>query len=57
MFGAEAAYDLACRIETLARTGNVRDAAEPCERLEQALEVIHRELAAFARAPSLTDHH
>lgn len=54
MFGAEAAYDLANRIEGLAREGNFRAAGGPLEDLKQVLAEVERELSVFSAAQLVT---
>jgi CheY-like chemotaxis protein/HPt (histidine-containing phosphotransfer) domain-containing protein len=46
-FGADAAYDLACRLEQLGAAGETQAAAAPLSEFRGALREIHRELARF----------
>lgn len=55
LFGAEAAYDLACRLESLGRDGDFEAAGEPFEELKLAVVELHRELSAFAVAPLVVE--
>lgn len=54
MFGAEAAYDLANRIEGLAREGNFLEAGGPLEDLKQVLAEVEKELSVFSAAQLVT---
>ncbi len=51
LFGADAAYELACRLEGLGREGDVRSAEPHLEHLKRSLAEIQAELTAFAEAP------
>jgi signal transduction histidine kinase/HPt (histidine-containing phosphotransfer) domain-containing protein len=48
LFGAETAYNLACRLEELGREGDVRAAGEPFENLKQAAAALQLDLSTFA---------
>jgi CheY-like chemotaxis protein len=54
LFGAETAYDLACRLEELGREGNVKSAAEPFEDLKHAAVELQQDLSTFAAVPQET---
>ncbi len=54
LFGAETAYDLACRLEELGREGNVQAAAEPFENLKHAAVELQQDLSTFAAVPQET---
>jgi CheY-like chemotaxis protein len=49
-FGADAAYDLASRLEQIGAQGEVGAAGDPLGGLKRSLEVIHCELAEFVGA-------
>jgi signal transduction histidine kinase/HPt (histidine-containing phosphotransfer) domain-containing protein len=50
LFGADSAYELACRLEGLGRTGNVQAAGEPFENLKHAVVELQQDLSVFAGA-------
>jgi signal transduction histidine kinase/HPt (histidine-containing phosphotransfer) domain-containing protein len=54
LFGAETAYDLACRLEELGREGDVQAAAEPFENLKHAAVELQQDLSTFAAVPQET---
>jgi two-component system sensor histidine kinase/response regulator len=54
LFGAETAYDLACRLEELGREGDVQAAGEPFENLKQAAVELQHDLSTFAAVPQET---
>jgi signal transduction histidine kinase/HPt (histidine-containing phosphotransfer) domain-containing protein len=51
LFGADTAYDLACRLEQLGREGDVQAAGEPFENLKQAAVALQQDLSSFATIP------
>jgi signal transduction histidine kinase/HPt (histidine-containing phosphotransfer) domain-containing protein len=54
MFGADGAYDLACRLEDLGREGRPGAADEPLADLRQLLAEVQRELSEFVEAHPLS---
>ncbi|MGE5195194.1 MAG: response regulator [Deltaproteobacteria bacterium] len=50
LFGADAAYALACRLEGLGRAGDVQAAGEPFENLKHAVVELQQDLSLFAAA-------
>jgi signal transduction histidine kinase/HPt (histidine-containing phosphotransfer) domain-containing protein len=55
LFGAEAAYDLACRLENLGRTGDCGAAGAPFVELKDAVVELQRELSAFNAEPHVVE--
>jgi signal transduction histidine kinase/HPt (histidine-containing phosphotransfer) domain-containing protein len=51
LFGADAAYELACRLEGLGRSGDIQSAGEPFENLKQVVVELQQDLSVFAAAP------
>jgi signal transduction histidine kinase/HPt (histidine-containing phosphotransfer) domain-containing protein len=54
MFGADAAYNLACRLEVLGREGRVAGAGAPFADLKLTLKDVHRELTEFVEKHPLS---
>ncbi|MBI3861175.1 MAG: response regulator [Planctomycetia bacterium] len=54
MFGAEDAYDLACRLEGLGRTGDIASAGEPFADFKRVFVDIEKELSEFMAEPTHT---
>jgi CheY-like chemotaxis protein len=52
LFGADSAYELACRLEGLGRAGDVQAAGEPFEILKHAVVELQQDLTVFAGASS-----
>jgi len=52
MFGAQSAYDLACRIEGLGRNGDIAGATEDFRHLKRVMLELERELSAFVIEPA-----
>ncbi|HTI51820.1 MAG TPA: response regulator, partial [Planctomycetaceae bacterium] len=57
MFGADNAYDLACRLEDLGREGRLGSAGEPLAGLKQSLTEVCRELSEFVETHPLSQSH
>ncbi|MSR58945.1 MAG: response regulator [Planctomycetaceae bacterium] len=57
MFGADAAYELACRLEELGHRDEVGFSGLTFVSLKQAMEEIHRELADYVDAHPVSAHH
>ncbi len=55
LFGAEAAYDLACRLESLGREGDFEAASEPFVELKQVVVELQQELSAVAVVPHVVE--
>jgi CheY-like chemotaxis protein len=54
-FGADVAYELACRLEGLGRAGDVRAAGEPFGSLKQAVVELQQELSQFAAESAVSE--
>jgi signal transduction histidine kinase/HPt (histidine-containing phosphotransfer) domain-containing protein len=52
MFGAEDAHELACRLESLGKAGDVAGAREPFASFQKAFVEIEKELSEFMLEPS-----
>ena len=55
LFGAEAAYDLACRLESLGREADFEAASEPFVELKQVVVELQQELSAVAAVPQVVE--
>ena len=54
LFGADAAYEIACHLEELGRGGSLEGAEIGFTRLKDWLGQVHRELSQFVAAPHLS---
>ncbi|MFN0055963.1 MAG: response regulator [Planctomycetales bacterium] len=57
MFGADAAYDLACRLEQAGREGRAAAAHDAVEDLRRRLTSVHEELSEFVQAHRVPASH